>query len=64
MPNMLLKARAGRRVALMLRSVRKAGVVQAADQIAENPAAQRPVEHQFLKRVALSENRISKLSLA
>lgn len=64
MQNMLLKARAGRRMALLMRSVRQTSYGQNAALHAPSSTVQRPPQHQFLQRVSLSENRVSRLTLA
>lgn len=64
MTNLLLKARFGRRMALLRLSVRKAAGDQTPDATAPQQGSARPVQHQFLQRITLSEDRVSRLTNA
>ena len=63
MQNFMLKARAGRRMALMLRSIHRHVPAITIDKYAPASSLHNPSQPEFLKRIALSENRVSKLSL-
>ena len=58
MQNLLMKARAGRRMALMLRSIHQYVPTIKASVYAPISAVQAPPPHQFLQRTALSEARV------
>lgn len=62
MQNLVMKARAGRRMALMLRSIHRTIENPSTPHYAPVSALQPLQPHAFLQRVALSENRVSKLS--
>lgn len=63
MQNLMMKARAGRRMALMLRSIHRNGPAIQLNGYAPASNLQTQGPAAFLKRIDLSENRVSKLSL-
>lgn len=64
MTNQVLKARFGRRMALLRLSVRKAAADQTPNETAPHQGSLRPVQHQFLQRITLSEDRVIRLTNA
>lgn len=62
MDNMCVKARAGRRIALMFKAMRIARSEEVPVQHAASYAVQDLPRHQYLQRLSISEDRYSRLS--